>query len=100
MKIIIIGGHLSPALCVIENLKNEEIFYIGRKHALEGDTTLSLEYQIINKLKIPFYEIKTARYQRKFTRHTLFSFLKFPTGFIQAIRILKQIKPDVVVGFG
>lgn len=100
MKILIIGGHLSPALCVIENLKNEEVFYVGRKHAMEGDSALSLEYQLINKLKIPFYEIKTARLQRKFTRHTLLSFLKFPKGFIEAIKILKKIKPDVVMGFG
>src|SRR3972149_4565703 len=100
MKILIIGGHSTPALCVIENLKNEEVFYIGRKHALEGDSALSLEYQTINKFKIPFYEIKTARFQRKITRYTLFSFLKFPAGFLQAVKILKQTKPDVVVGFG
>lgn len=100
MKVLIIGGHLTPALCVIENLKNEEVFYVGRKHAMEGDSALSLEYQTINKLKIPFYEIKTARLQRKFTRYTLSSFIKFPAGFLQAVKILKQIKPDVVVGFG
>lgn len=100
MKILIIGGHLSPALSVIENLQNDEVFYVGRKFALEGDKALSLEYQTITNLNIPFFELKTARFQRKFTKHTLTSFTKFPIGFFQSIRILKKVKPDVVLGFG
>ena len=100
MKILIIGGHLSPALCVMENLKNEEIFYVGRKHAMEGDSAFSLEYKVVSKLQIPFYDITAARFQRKFTRHSLPSLFKFPKGFIQALLILRKIKPDVVVGFG
>ena len=55
MKIVIIGGHLSPALAVIEKLKTERIFYFGRKHTFEGDKAISLEYQEIAKLGIPFY---------------------------------------------
>ncbi|PIR80383.1 MAG: hypothetical protein COU25_00390 [Candidatus Levybacteria bacterium CG10_big_fil_rev_8_21_14_0_10_35_13] len=100
MKIVIIGGHLSPALSIIENLKNGEVFFVGRKYAIEGDKTVSLEYQIINNLKIPFFELNTARFQRKFTRYTLSSFLKLPVGFLQSVKILKKIGPDVVVGFG
>jgi UDP-N-acetylglucosamine:LPS N-acetylglucosamine transferase len=45
MRIVIVGGHLSPALAVIEKLKAEEVFYIGRKHAFEGDKAISAEYQ-------------------------------------------------------
>ena len=44
MKIVIIGGHLSPALAVIEKLKNAEIYYLGRKYTFEGDKAISLEY--------------------------------------------------------
>lgn len=100
MKILIIGGHLSPALSVIEKLKDWQVFYVGRKYAMEGDSALSLEYQTINELKIPFFVIKTGRLQRSFTRHTLFSLLKTPIGLLQALIILKKIKPDVVLGFG
>lgn len=100
MKILISGGHLSPALCIIENLKNEEIFYIGRKYAMEGDKALSLEYQAINKLNIPFYEISPARLQRKFTKYTIPSLFKLPSGFFQATKAIRAIKPDVVIGFG
>jgi UDP-N-acetylglucosamine--N-acetylmuramyl-(pentapeptide) pyrophosphoryl-undecaprenol N-acetylglucosamine transferase len=100
MKIIIIGGHLSPALAVIEELKNEEIYYLGRKHAFEGDKAISLEYEEVSKLGIPFYSINAARLQRKFTSRTIPSLAKFPSGFFQSLKALKQIKPDVVLGFG
>ena len=80
MKIIIIGGHLSPALAVIQQLKGENILYVGRKHALEGDQAFSLEYQEINNLGIPFVAITTGRIQRKFTRNTIPSIFKLPLG--------------------
>lgn len=100
MKVVLIGGHLSPALSVIQKLKKENVFYIGRRHVFEGDDALSLEHEEIVKLGIPFYSIKTARMQRKITRYTFLSLTKFPLGFYQSIKILKEIKPDVVLGFG
>ncbi len=100
MKILITGGHLSPALSVIEKLKGEDILYVGRKHALEGDKAFSLEYQTIKNLGIPFFPITTGKLQRKFTRYTTSSFLKFPLGFFQSFFVLKRFKPDVVLGFG
>lgn len=101
MKIIIVGGHISPALAVIERLpKGTQILYIGRKHALEGDSAFSLEYQKINSLGIRFVNITTGRLQRKFTRHTLKSLFKLPIGFIQSLIIISGFKPDVIVCFG
>lgn len=100
MKILITGGHLSPALSVISELKSKDVVYVGRKYALEGDRALSFEYQVIKNLKIPFFPITTGRLQRKFSKHTIPSFLKLPVGFSQSIYILKNFKPDVVLGFG
>src|ERR1035437_5335593 len=101
MKIVIVGGHLSPALSIIKKLgKNDEVYYFGRKYVHEGDSALSLEYQEITKLNISFYSITTARLQRKLTRYTFSSLLKMPVGFYQSFNLLKKIKPDVVLGFG
>ncbi|MBI4096270.1 MAG: UDP-N-acetylglucosamine--N-acetylmuramyl-(pentapeptide) pyrophosphoryl-undecaprenol N-acetylglucosamine transferase [Candidatus Levybacteria bacterium] len=101
MKVAIIGGHLSPALAVIDALpKDAKILFIGRKYALEGDNALSLEYETIAKLKIPFVGLNTGRLQRKLTRFTLFSLLKLPFGIVKSFLILIKFKPDVVVGFG
>jgi len=100
MKVVIIGGHLSPALAVIEKLKNDEVFFVGRKNTFEGDNSVSFEYQEITKLNIPFFSLASSRLQRKFTRHTFSSLSKFPIGLSQSIRILRKIEPDVVLGFG
>ena len=89
MKIIIIGGHLAPALSVLEALpKNTQVLFVGRKYALEGDNALSLEYNTITSLNIPFVGLNTGRLQRKITRFTLFSLLKLPFGIIKSFLIL------------
>ena len=100
MKIVVIGGHLTPALAVIEQLRDHDILYIGRKYALEGDKALSLEYRTMVSMNIKFQSITTGRLQRKFTLMTIPSLLKLPVGFIQSLFILRKFKPDRVVGFG
>ena len=101
MKILIIGGHLSPALSVIDSVpKDWEVLFVGRKYVFEGEKSLSLEYKTINDLKIPFEEISTGRLQRKFTKNTIPSLLKLPFGFFKALGILKKFQPDIVLGFG
>ncbi|MCL5438460.1 MAG: UDP-N-acetylglucosamine--N-acetylmuramyl-(pentapeptide) pyrophosphoryl-undecaprenol N-acetylglucosamine transferase [Patescibacteria group bacterium] len=101
MKIVITGGHLSPLLAVVDAFpKSTDILVIGRKRALEGDAAFSLEYQEIQKRGIPFKSIVTARLQRKFTKYTIPSLLKFPYGFFRAVSILKRFKPDIVLSFG
>src|SRR3990172_7629361 len=101
MRIVIAGGHLTPALSVIEELpKDTDILYIGRKYAIEGDKAVSLEYQTITKNGIRFYVLKTGRIQRRLTRHSLSSFSKIPLGIGQSLYILKRFKPNVIVGFG
>ena len=101
MKICVIGGHLSPALATIDALpKQTEIVFVGRKYALEGDTTPSLEYKTVKERDIPFIHLETGRLQRSFTKHTLPSLLRLPKGFSEAFRVLREQKPDLILGFG
>lgn len=101
-KIVITGGHLTPALAVIEKLRQRgwEIIFIGRKYAVEGEKTPAIEVQIVPKLGIPFLPLTTGRIQRKFTRWTIPSLLKIPFGFLQAFFYLLCLKPNVVLSFG
>lgn len=101
MKIILIGGHLSPLISILEALPEDMTpMVIGRKHVFEGDKALSLEYQMINQLGISFVSLVTGRLQRKFTLNTILSLLKLPYGFFQALLILQHFKPQAVISFG
>ena len=101
MKIIVVGGHLSPALGVIDALsENDSVVFIGRKYALEGDKAPSLEYGEITQRNIPFKSLTTARIQRKITSKTFPSLAKLPIGLYQAVTYLREENPDVVLSFG
>lgn len=101
MKIAIVGGHLSPALGVIDALSSrEDVVFIGRKFAMEGDDTVSLEYKEVTSRQIPFKSLTTARVQRRFTTNTVPSLAKLPIGFHQALSYLRLEKPDAVLSFG
>ncbi len=104
MKLLIVaggGGHFAPALAVLDKLPQDwEYTLVGRKHAFEGDDALSFEYQTAQKLGLPFIALTTGRLQRRITTHTFSSLLKIPAGLQQAIKILKDFKPDVVLSFG
>lgn len=101
-KIVITGGHVTPAVAVIELLikNNWEISYFGRKSALEGDETPAKEQDIIEKMGIRYYSLTTGRLQRKFTSKTLSSLLKIPSGFVQSYYYLLSIKPNIILSFG
>lgn len=101
MKIVVTGGHIAPALAVIEALpKNVEVVFVGRKFTFEGDSTASFEYREITKRGIPFFHLQSGRLQRSITRHTIPSLFRLPNGVRQARTLLKEISPDVVLSFG
>lgn len=101
MKVVLVGGHLAPALSVLETLpKDTKVLFVGRKYALEGDMSLSLEYRTMSQLRTPFIGLNTGRLQRRLTKFTLFSLLKIPFGIIKSFFILAEFRPDVVLSFG
>lgn len=101
MKLIIVGGHVSPALAVLDALpKDVQVCFVGRKKIFEGDAGESLEYKEVKKRTVLFENLVTGRLQRSMTRHTIPSLLKLPVGVIHAITILKRFRPDVVLIFG
>lgn len=101
MKVLVTGGHFSPAYTVVQQLKKEaDVYIVGIRYALEGDPSESFEYEVYRELGIPFFSITTGRMQRRFTKHTVRSMAKFPLGLIHSLSIIKKVKPDVVLTFG
>ncbi len=99
--VFVTGGHFTPAKAVVDKLGKYNVFYVGRKYALEGDTALSLEYQEMSKrTDITFLEITTGRMQRRFTKNTIPSLLKIPVGFFQSFKWILKYHPKAVMSFG
>lgn len=103
-KIVITGGHPSPALAVIDQIKNTrpgwEVHFIGVKHPLTGDKAVSYEYKEITSRGVAFYEIKTGKFSRLLTLRGLLELLLVPVGLIQSTAWLTKIKPRMILTFG
>lgn len=102
MKVLITGAHFTPAQAVIEELRtfNLDIVYVGRKTTREGDSSPSVESQILPKIGVKFVPIIAGRVRRYISFGTFVSLFKIPIGFIHAFLILLREKPEVVVSFG
>ncbi len=100
MKIAITGGHFSPAYALITSGYIKDCVVLGRKTAFEKDSSNSLEYELCQKLAIPFEEVRAGRINRRMNYKSVLSTLKLPVGVIDSIRALNKHRPDVVLSFG
>ena len=104
MKILFAGGgtagHINPALAVADYIKQHhpdaEISYIG--------TAEKLEAKLVPEKNYNFYTIKVAGFRRSLSPkaivHNLTAVKLAATSIMSAKKILKQVKPDIVVGTG
>ena len=100
MKVVITaggtGGHIFPALAVIDKIKkkepNTEFLYIGTNDRMEKD--------IIPSYQIPYLGVDMMG----LNRHNPFKNIKVLNTYIKACHKVKKalldFKPDVVIGFG
>lgn len=104
MKVLITGGHLTPALAIIEEIKKTrpktEIVFVGRKYALDSEKTVSLEYKEITKRKIQFVPLQAGRLTRIISFRSIRSFFRIPLGFLNAFFIIRNLRPNVIISFG
>lgn len=103
MKILVTGAHFTPAVAVIEELREideVDVVYVGRSSTLEGDKTRSVESEVLSSKSVKFIPIITGRLQRSFTVYTIPSLLKIPVGLLQALYIILSEKPDLILSFG
>lgn len=97
------GGHFTAALAVIEELQKKggwEVYWVGASSAFERARVPALESQVLPKLGIPYWGIKTGKLQRGKPLAAFLSLLRLPVGFAQSLLILREIKPSVLLSFG
>jgi UDP-N-acetylglucosamine--N-acetylmuramyl-(pentapeptide) pyrophosphoryl-undecaprenol N-acetylglucosamine transferase len=100
MKIVVsgggTGGHIYPALALIREIQKEnkqaEFLYIG--------TINGLESKIVPRENIPFKSIHITGFKRKLSFENVKTILRFLKGVKDSKRMLKEFKPDIVIGTG
>ncbi|MBS4198867.1 undecaprenyldiphospho-muramoylpentapeptide beta-N-acetylglucosaminyltransferase [Bacillus sp. FJAT-49732] len=100
MKIVVsgggTGGHIYPALALIKTIQqqdpNVEFLYIGTEKGLEA--------KIIGREDIAFKAINITGFRRSLSFDNVKTVFRFIKGVLDSKKILKQFKPDVVIGTG
>lgn len=104
MKILITGGHLTPALAFIDfinkNHSEDKIIFLGRTHTQSKSKQESREKQETSKKGVKFVPFKSI----KLSRNNIFEKIKaIPVlmgSTLNSIVILGRNKPDVFISFG
>lgn len=90
------GGHVLPALSVIEELERRsvpmELLWIGSKDGVEGNEARARG--------IPFRSVSTGKFRRYPDLKTVTDAVRVPLGVPQAWWILRAFKPDVIFSTG
>lgn len=90
------GGHVLPALAVIEELRGRgfplELLWIGSHGDVEGPAAA--------RAGIPFRAIQTGKLRRYLAAETVLDAGRLPIGMLQAWRILRAFRPDVIFSTG
>ncbi len=90
------GGHIYPALAIAKGLKDRhpeaEVLYIGTARGMEAD--------IVPKEGFSFKGIAAAGLERRLSLKNLLVLWQAGKGFIQAGRIIRTWRPDIVIGTG
>ena len=90
------GGHIYPALAIINKIKEHdkdaEFLYIG--------TTTRMEKDIIPSHNINYIGLDTYGLQRKLSFRNIKAVFKFLSAIKKSKEIIKEFKPDIVIGCG
>lgn len=95
------GGHVSPAVAVIERLRERsatggwplELLYIG--------SIAGVERRTMQQMGVPYRAIQTGKLRRYFSLQTPVDVLvRLPAGGLQAFRAVRRFRPDVIFSTG
>jgi len=99
--ICITGTHHTPAVELIKQLQNDpetswKIEYIGHIYPTENHILRT----IIPKLKTNFHQINGGKLDRRWLPNTICGIPKTIKAIFASIKLIKKIKPDIIVSFG
>lgn len=104
MTILITGGHITPALAVIGEIRQRfptwKLILVGRQFSLEKEKIHSEEERLAKQNNLEFIPLATGRFTRTFSITTFLSLFKIQLGFLHAIRIVASVRPNIILSFG
>jgi len=90
------GGHIFPAIAIAnyikQNVPDSDILFIGARGRMEMEKVPAAGYKIVG--------LPISGFQRKWKWENLLLPFKIARSFYRAANVIRQYKPDVVVGFG
>ena len=90
------GGHINPALAIAgmlrEKYKDIEIEYVGTKRGLETKLVALEGYKL--------HTVKVRGFSRSLSLKNVDAAIKAVTSVFEAKKIIKEFKPDIVIGTG
>lgn len=104
MKLLITGGHLTPALAFIDYLQTNHpsvnCFFVGRKYAQRSSGQLAHEETEVSKRKVTFIPFDSGKFTTRNPIKLIHEGGLFFTAFIRAFFILMTTKPTSILSFG
>ena len=100
MRVLVSGGgtagHINPALAIADKIKAEQpdsvIEYVG--------TPTGMENQLVPKAGYKIHGVAVRRFKRKLSLDNIDAAIKAVTSVSKAKKIIKEFKPDIVIGTG
>ncbi len=90
------GGHINPALAIAQKVRQQdpsnEILYVGTKTGLESE--------LVPKEGFEFKYVTAKFLRRKISIDNVKTVFASVKGVMEAMRIISEFKPDIVVGTG
>ena len=90
------GGHINPGIAIANIIKNNEIdsefLFIGTENGIENE--------LVSKAGFDIKHIRTGKLYRKITLKNFKSVFDTIAGINDAKKIMKEFKPDIVIGTG
>ena len=88
------GGHIFPGLAIADTMRARgwQVSWLGTTHGMEAE--------LVPRHGLPFDAIEFSGLRGKGWQHTVSGVFKMAAGFVRCLSIIRQRKPDVVLGMG
>ncbi len=104
MKILISGGHLTPALALLdyitEHQPTDQLVFVGRIYSRKQNAQIAKEKEEVEKRGVRFIAFDSGKFSNHNPVILFVNALLFISGFLHALKIIIVEKPTVYVSFG